>query len=174
MRIEKVTSIQTDADGRFRLTGLKAGDSYQIDVRATFPAADPSWHHQSPWMPKLPDNAQGEVPLPDLNLRKLTQSLSGIVVDPDGNPVAGATVSAQLRDGYTSISRSSRSGPPPWTETDKEGRFKLQQLPDEPLALMAYIRSKEGGRIRFPAKVNVELNQKDIRIVLDPSLVEEE
>jgi hypothetical protein len=174
MRIQKVTSIETDADGRFRLTGLKAGDSYQIDVRPTFPAADPSWLHQSPWMPELPDNAQGEVALPDLNLRKLTQSLSGIVVDPDGNPVAGATVSAQLRDGYTSIPRSSRVGPPPWTETDKEGRFKLQQLPDEPLALMAYIRTKGGGRIRFPAKVNVEVNQQDIRIVLDPSLVEEE
>jgi hypothetical protein len=100
--------------------------------------------------------------------------LAGKVVDPDGNSVAGAQVSAMLRDGHTSLSRTSTAGPPPWTETDKEGRFKLQQLPDEPLTIMAYIRTKGGGQIRFPAKVNVELNQQDIRIVLDPSLVEEE
>ncbi|HVW36573.1 MAG TPA: carboxypeptidase-like regulatory domain-containing protein, partial [Pirellulales bacterium] len=173
-RYQKVTSVETGADGGYSLTGLKAGDSYQIEVRPPFPAADPAWQHQLPYLPKLPDNAQGEVALPDLKLRKLTQALAGKVVDPDGKPVAGATVSAQLRDGFTSIPRLTRSGPPPWTETDHEGRFRLQQLPDEPLALMAYIHPKEGGEIRFPAKLNVELNQQDIRIVLDPSLAEEE
>lgn len=97
------------------------------------------------------------------------------MVDPDGKPVEGATVSAQLREGSVFLPRLLMSAPPPWTETDQEGRFKLQQLPDEPLAIMAYIRrSKEGGPIRFPANVNAEMNQQDIRIVLDPSLVEEE
>jgi hypothetical protein len=174
MRIHHLVSTMTDADGRYRLSGLKAGESYQIEVKPPFPATDPAWKHQLPYIPKLPDNAQGEVALPDLNLRKLTQSLAGKVVDPDGKPVAGAQVSAMLRDGFTSIARTSMSGPPPWTETDQEGRFKLQQLPDQPLSLMAYIKSKAGGAIRFPAKVNVELNQQVIRIVLDPSLVEEE
>lgn len=174
MRIQKVASIETDADGRYRLSGLKAGDSYQIGVKPPFPAADPAWRHQLPWIPKLPDNAKGDVALPDMTLRRLNQSLAGRVIDPNGKPVEGAQVSAMLRDGHTSIARMSMSGPPPWTETDQEGRFKLQQLPDEPLALMAYIKSKAGGQIRFPAKVNVELNQQDIRIVLDPSLVDEE
>jgi uncharacterized GH25 family protein len=169
-----VASAETDGDGRYRLAGLKAGDSYQIEVKPPFLAADPAWQHQLPYIPKLPDNAQGEVDLPDMKLRKLTQTLAGKVVDPDGKPVVGATVSAMLRDGITSIARIARSGPAPWTETDQEGRFKLQQLPDEPLAIMAYIRPKAGGPIRFPAKVNVELNQQDIRILLDPSLTEEE
>lgn len=111
--------------------------------------------------------------MPDINLRRLTQALSGIVVDPDGNPVNGAQVSAMLRNG-TSLARTPMAGTLPWTETDKDGRFKLQQLPDEPLAIMAYMRPKGGGQIRSPAKVNVELNQQGIRIVLDPSLAEEE
>lgn len=63
----------TDADGRYRLSGLKAGESYQIEVKPPFTAADPAWQHQMPWIPKLPDHAEGEVALPDLNLRKLNQ-----------------------------------------------------------------------------------------------------
>lgn len=142
-RMQKVITTVTDAEGRYRLRGLKAAESYQIEVKLPFPAADPAWQHQSPWIPKLPENAKGEVVLPDMHLRKLTQSLAGKVVDPDGKPVEGAQVSAMLRDGFGSIPRMSMSGPPPWT-------------------------------IRFPAKVNAELNQQDVRIVLDPSLVEEE
>ncbi|MGH7137527.1 MAG: hypothetical protein ACREHD_17415 [Pirellulales bacterium] len=38
----------------------------------------------------------------------------------------------------------------------------------------ANMRTTGGGPIRFPAKVNAELNQHDIRIVLDPSLAKEE
>ena len=175
MRHEKVANAVTDAEGQYALSGLRAGDPYQIEVKPPFAAFDPRWHHQSPWGPKLADDAKYETMLPDMNLLKLTPSLAGRVVDPDGKPVAGATVSAQLRDGHTSIPRMSRSGPAPWTETDQEGRFKLQQLPDEPLAIMAYIKPKgKDLRIRFPAKVNAELNQQDLRIVLDPSLVEEE
>lgn len=174
MRMREIANATTDADGRYRLSGLKAGDSYQITMSPPFVAADPAWQHQMPWIPKLSDDAADEFVLPDVNLRKLTQKLAGRVVDLDGKPVSGATVSAMLRDGRESIPRTHISAPPPWTKTDEEGRFKLQQLPDEPLALMAYIPPKGGGVIRFPAKVNVELNQQDIRIVLDPSLVEEE
>jgi hypothetical protein len=174
MRLLDADSTETDAEGNYRLSGVKAGESYQITVKPPFPATDAAWKHQLPWIPKLPGNAEGEVALPDMNLRKLTQSLAGKVVDPDGNPVKGAKVSAMLSDGVTSLARTSLSGPAPWGETDKDGRFKLQQLPDEPLMIMAYIGSKAGGRIRFPAKVEAELNQQDIHIVLDPSLVEED
>jgi beta-lactamase regulating signal transducer with metallopeptidase domain len=174
MRIQNVVSSESDADGHYRLIGLKSGDPYQIDIRPPFPAADPAWPHQLPSMPSLPEDAHGEVTLPDVNLHKLTQSLAGKVVDPEGNGVPGAQVIAMLRDDSASIQRMSMAGPPPWTETDQDGRFKLQQLPDEPLAIMAYMKSSADERIRFPAKVNVQLNQQDIRIVLDPSLVQQE
>lgn len=174
MRSEEVSKTETDSNGAYRLTGLKAGDSYRIQVNSSNPVADPTWHHQSPYFPKLKDSDRGEIALPDVNLRKLTQTLSGQVVDPDGKPVPGAQVVATMRKTFSSIPRLTPEGPPPWTTTDKEGRFRLEQLPDEPLGIMAYLNPKRGSVIRFPAKTNVELNQKDIRIVLDPSLVEED
>jgi hypothetical protein len=173
MRMKKVASTVSDVNGTYRLSGLKAGESYAIEVQPSFAATDPAWQHQSPWAPRLPDSSQGDVTLPDISLRRLSQSLAGKVVDPDGKPVAGAQVSAMLCNGQ-SLARNSMAGAPPWTETDSEGGFKLQELPDEPLALMAYMRTKEGGPIRFFAKVNPELNQHDVRIVLDPSLEDEE
>ena len=40
---------------------------------------------------------------------------------------------------------------------------------------MAYIppNGGQGGRIKFPAHVTPKMNQKDIKIVIDPSLHEE-
>ncbi|HEX5445287.1 MAG TPA: carboxypeptidase-like regulatory domain-containing protein, partial [Pirellulales bacterium] len=174
MRMNSLATAVTGADGSYRLSGLKAGDRYGIEVKPPFAAVDPKWHHQMPYVASLPDDASGDVTLEDVNLLKLNQSLSGVVIDPDGKPVAGATVSAQLRDGHTSLSRTDFSAPPPWTKTDDGGRFRLSMLPEAPLMLMAYISPGGGGRIRFPARVDVDLNQQDIRIVLDPSLVEEE
>lgn len=66
-------------------------------------------------------------------------------------------------------------GPPPWTKTDKQGRFQLAPLPDVPLEIMAYIEPKGGSQqIRFPARLKATLNQQDMRLVLDPSLAEDE
>jgi hypothetical protein len=172
-RYIQVTETTTGANGKYYLTGLKAGDGYQIEIRPPFPAADPTWRHQSPYIQNLPDDAKSEVVLPDAKLLKLTQSIAGVVVDPDGEPVEGATVTVQLRSGQH-LARMTQSGPPPWTKSDHQGRFQLKELPDEPLSVMAYFANPKGGRIRFPAKLNIDINQQDIRIVLDPSLREEE
>jgi hypothetical protein len=97
------------------------------------------------------------------------KSVSGMVVDPDGNPVAGATVSARLR--------SSRSGIPgaiPEQPTGKDGRFMIREVPNLPLTLMAYIPPPSGSgdrRVLFPTTVDAEPGQTDVRIVLDPKLV---
>lgn len=171
-RYSQVSEMKTDALGSYRLSGLKVGDEYQLDIKPPFPAADPEWHHQSPYIHRLPKDAKSEVVLPDVKLRKLSQSIAGMVVDPDGKPVKGAAVSAQLRNG-ASLTRP-QSGPPPWTQSDYQGRFQLKELPDEPLAIMAYMPNPKGGRIRSPAKLNVDQNQQDVRIVLDPSLQDEE
>jgi hypothetical protein len=130
-RYEEVGKAKTDERGNYRLSGLKAGDDYQIEVDPPFPAADPKWRHQSPYIQKLPSNAQGEVVRPDMKLLKLTQSISGMVVDPEGKPVKGAAVSVQLRSGEY-LARLTSSGPPPWTESDHQGRFQINELPDEP------------------------------------------
>jgi hypothetical protein len=168
----EVARTETDPSGKYRLIGLKAMDQYSIDVLPPFPASDPTWHHQSPWVAKLPSDAKEVFVLPDLKLKKLSQSLAGIVVDPKGNPVAGVSISAHLRNGFQSIVHTSKSNPPPWTTSDRDGKFQLVQLPDEPLAIMAHIQSKEGGPIRNPVKLNVGLNEKDIRIEIDPKALD--
>jgi len=57
--------------------------------------------------------------LPDAVLVSNGQQLKGIVVDVEGKPVAGYSVSASLAGplGRNSISRSEH-GPPPWTKTN--------------------------------------------------------
>ncbi len=172
-RYSQVSDTKTDANGNYRLGGLKAGDRYQVEISPAFPAADPRWHHQSPYIQDVPETANGEIELPDVKLIQLTQSIAGVVVDPAGNPVAGATISVQLRSGE-SLSRYSTSGQPPWIKSDRRGRFQFKGLPDDRLSIMAYFANPKGGRIRFPAKRDVDMNQQDIRIVLDPTLLEEE
>ena len=58
---------------------------------------------------------RAEVRLPDVRLVTRGQTLRGVVVDPQGKPVAGVTVSARLAGGRT-LTRP-RTGPPPWTQT---------------------------------------------------------
>ena len=99
------------------------------------------------------------------------QTLSGVVVDLEGNPVAGYTVSASLADSRSGFGLSRpKAGPPPWTETDAKGRFGLSNLPEKPLKLMVYKANPQGGTIHYPVSQNVKLNDKEIRIIVDPKL----
>lgn len=171
VRYRRIDGDTTDDDGRYELTGLQPGDLYQVEVRPPFLAVDPNWRHQS--YPTLAQNAPREVNLPDVQLMRMTQSVSGIVVNIDGEPIEGIHVSAQQQSGG-GLSRVPYI-PPPWTETDNEGRFRLAHLPDQPLQLMAFVPPIDvDPEIRFPAYIDAELNHQDIRIVLDPSLSEEE
>jgi protocatechuate 3,4-dioxygenase beta subunit len=161
--------VRTDAQGRYRVHGLAAGDRYHFEVVDADGLADPDWHHQSPYLQTVREGL-AEVALPDLKLKTRGQSLRGVVVDPQGKPVAGVSVSARLGSGR-SLSRPA-SGPPPWTTTDDQGRFALHQLPDEPIELMAYHNDGRGGRVLYPSISRPKMNQQDIRIVFDPSLSE--
>ncbi|HXT57303.1 MAG TPA: carboxypeptidase-like regulatory domain-containing protein [Pirellulales bacterium] len=169
-------AVTSDEDGRYRLSGLQPGDKYSIGVEPKSPALDAAWSHQWPHIVKLPEMAQSDVELPEMNLRPLTQSLAGMVVDPRGKPVVGARVTAMHGKNGGFVHYASRLGRrQAFTETDAAGRFELQELPDEPLSLMAYMQPKGADRrIRFDVRVNANSNQKDIRIVLDPSLTKED
>lgn len=116
--------------------------------------------------------ADNEFVLPDMRLRRLTQTLAGVVVDPDGDPVVGARVRAILKTGGF---RPRVVALQLWADTDKHGRFCLTQLPDQPLELMAYVQPNgPNRRIGFRARLKCELNQRDIRMTLDPSLLDED
>jgi beta-lactamase regulating signal transducer with metallopeptidase domain len=162
---------ETDAQGRYRLPGLKANDRYTIDVKPPFRTTEPVWRYRSIQTSRLPDDAKGEFELPDLNLRKLNQSLAGIVVDRDGKPVEGVYISAHFLDNLEPIRFPflSRSLPSPTTISDREGRFQLKQLPDELLAIAAEVNRDPGDGEPPHTWVSADLNQQDIRIVLDAS-----
>lgn len=165
---------KTDAEGRYRLTGLKVGDWYSIRVVGPKLTADMRWNYN--YGVKLKESDTGEVVLPNVRLIHWNQTLAGMVVDPQGKPVVGASVSTQTRDSNMSIPNMLYDrDTPPWTMTGADGRFVLKNLPNEPLTIFAYMPSKKGDTsIRFPVKVPAEKNQQNIKVVLDPSLLEDE
>lgn len=163
------TEVKTDAEGKYRVTGLVAGDRYSFEIRDPDGSMALDWPHQSPYIQFVPSD-KAVVELPDAILVSRGQRLRGMVVDPAGKPVAGVTVSARLASGDMLSRRE--TGPPPWMETEASGRFELSQLPDEPIELMAYRHNGQTQFIRFPAKVRPTLNQDDIKIILDPALTE--
>ncbi len=103
-----------------------------------------------------------------MELQQAKMAVSGIVVDPRGNPVEGVMVLAQDRFSRREISASYR---PP---TGKDGRFTITELPDVPLRLMArppYARSSGSERPRiFAAYADAKPGQSDVRIVFDPKV----
>jgi hypothetical protein len=161
--------VKTDDQGRYAVAGLAAGDRYSFGVHPGDASDDPGWTHQRPYSQTVRPGTTGFVRLPDIRLIDRDQSLSGIVIDPKGNPLSGVTVSAKIADSYIHVSRP-EDGPPPWMETDAKGRFDLRQLPNLPIELMAYVRRPEGGTILHPAIARPKRNQSDIRIVFDPAL----
>jgi beta-lactamase regulating signal transducer with metallopeptidase domain len=161
----------TDAEGKYQLTGLSKGDSYYLDVEPHQGAEVRDWQYTMPYSHTVGVENGETIELPDAELKSNGQTLTGVVVDPDGNPVEGITVSARLASGRY-LSRP-QNGPPPWTETNGQGRFTLTHLPDESISLMAYKGNPAGGRIRHPSHASPLMNASDIRIVFDPTLLEE-
>jgi len=160
----------TDAQGRFRVAGLDAGDHYRFEIVDPDGLAAPEWEYQGGYIHTVPDGTT-EVTLSDAVLVRRGQNLRGIVVDPRGRPAPGVSVSARLANG-SQLSRTG-NGPPPWTKTGADGRFELTNLPDQSIELMAYLANPKGGRILFPAKLQTMKGQQDIRILLDPELTNE-
>ena len=94
-RYRVVASAKTDAEGRYRMTGLLVGDKYHVTAKPSFPAYAPGWLHGSPYVQEVPIDQEGDYDLGDMKLVELGQALSGRVVDPDGNPVEGVSVERQ-------------------------------------------------------------------------------
>lgn len=154
-------SATTDKDGRFEFGAVDATYEFHIYARID------GFTDQGTRTLKIKPGETIDVPA--IEVKSRSAFVAGIVVDPDGKPVAGVTVSASEKGGG-GISFG-RRGPPPLT--GKDGRFRLEDLPNVPLELLAYIRSDENTKdrsIHFPARAQAAPNQTDVRIVLDPKL----
>jgi hypothetical protein len=156
------TATDVRAYGSFSFDRLLAGANYRVDVSAE--------GHASLSGERIRANS-GEINrLKELRLPAADQELNGVVVDPRGQPVAGATVGFQrTADRQLMPPRSGR-----WfQQTDGQGRFHLTALPRGPLTLTAY-RKPEGADRSIRDMVRVEAQAggqgNEVRIVLpDPN-----
>lgn len=164
------SSVTTDRVGRYTVGGLQPGDRYRFEIVTADGSLAPDWRYQAPNIQRVAADHQGLKDLPDANLITARQSLSGRIVDPDGNPLAGVLISARTSKWGTIPRRD--NAPLPWTQTDSIGNFQLEQLPDLSIELMIHKRLEDGGRVLYQAQLSPDLNQHDMRIVLDPTLTE--
>ena len=145
-----LSETTTDAEGRYRLVGLRKGEQYALEVETSGNLEVRDWHYQSGYSHTVrSDNSVIEVP--DARLVSNGQQLRGVVVDPDGKPVTGIQVNASLASG--GILSRPRSGSPPWTQTDEQGRFVLTNLPEEKSLCTRIARTLAGGFVTVPVRL---------------------
>jgi hypothetical protein len=101
---------------------------------------------------------------PPFVLLRLDQSVSGVVVDSDGSPLAGSQITVSARAGSPDANG--------WAQAGKDGRFTIARLPNVPLKLTAYVYPKpaaKGTKAPPPltAIVDAKAGQTDVRIVLN-------
>jgi protocatechuate 3,4-dioxygenase beta subunit len=98
----------TDAEGRYELTHLRAGDRFRVEAAENGLTRAMS--------PRLTAERNTPLTVPDLRLSSARRTVAGTVADPSGGPVANARV-------YTTTPVAKE------TRTDAAGKFTLADLP---------------------------------------------
>ena len=151
----------TDAKGEFVITGLPRRELVAVAIHET--AASPS----------VPvDATRGEVPTVTLTL-DITGTISGIVVDPSGQPVEGVQVSAgpNFRDarGTPTDMVNWRLRGFPQELTDAAGKFTLTGLlPGSYMVTAMPAHAASRGRRGATEGTPAETGQTNLRLVLQP------
>lgn len=165
MQSRVIGTFVTDDKGFYKMTGLKAGDHYHVEM-LPYNSASPVFWQLIKSHPQIPIDTKGELELPDAFLIRLSQTLSGSVVDLEGKPLGGILIAALDTNG-DDLPWSPLLGQPR-TVTDSDGKFRLEKLPDIPLKVTAYRLGQPITRsLRYAAQKVAAKNQKDIRFVLD-------
>lgn len=111
----------------------------------------------------------GTLAMPALELTTLDSFIAGIVVDPNGNPLAGIEVTAYTVESAAALAWSGGNAPP----TGADGRFRISGMPKATFRLMAFAPAPENATDRsiiLPAQLFAESGDSEIRIVYDPKL----
>jgi len=154
-------SAETDREGRFHFATVPGNREYTVRV---YSLMVPEKNRQSV---RVTPGKEAEVP-PYVFLPTI-ESVSGIVVDLSGKPVAGASIIpwTGLDDFQDNPILSSRVKP-----TGADGRFTITGLPKIPLVLNVGLMVPDGkGGQRYAgtaARVRVQPGQKEVRITVDP------
>ncbi|MCA9265685.1 MAG: carboxypeptidase regulatory-like domain-containing protein, partial [Planctomycetales bacterium] len=157
----QVDIARTREDGTYQLTGLLPDDRWHLSI--TYPKPD-NWLQLKYNRPRQPDDLKDQpgspLELVDLELPSPDQTLSGTVVDRQGNPVANAKVVVDFAP-RTSIALprglSAELLGLSVAETNTAGEFQLTHLPRVPLRLTVHGTT---------ARVQPEINQRDIQVRL--------
>ncbi len=122
---DQIMTARSDADGAFRLTGLTARRSYELATEA--PGFAPDYRRLT-----LEPGRDLEIVLHP------GSALIGRLVTPDQEPVVGGRVYLVPVEADPRMRTfSSRTERPPQTESNAEGRFRLEELPRRLMALVA-------------------------------------
>lgn len=152
--------IETDGkaanDGGFAFKGLIPDATYYVHVEVGGHATATSRHV------KIKQGEQAR--LDEIRLPATDQELTGIVVNPRGEPIAGASISYQ-HDGRDQALYAPQ-GAVWFQDTDAAGRFHLSSLPRGAKRLMAYRNEGTERNIRNLNYTEVAAGQNEVRIEL--------
>jgi hypothetical protein len=151
-----VDEVIANSEGRYRIDAIvpeRAGLDYRLWVNVA--GYGPVEHKRisvrgSPGEP---------VNIPPIKLLPADVSISGVVVDKDGNPAANVPI---FIHGYRRFDQPERSA-----STDSQGRFVVNRICKGPLSLQANFSSSPGGS----GNLYAQGGDKDVRVVLGQKLV---
>jgi len=131
-------TVQPDADGNFEIKALPPGHKYSVSVSA-------DGYGRKSVQADAEDAVDNRLELKPIVLALANLSVSGVVVDTEGKPIAGARVYASGEgQSYRSV------------QTDAEGKFTIEKV----IAGSIRLRASFGG------SVQTEGGAKDVKIVM--------
>ena len=137
--------ITTDKQGKFEVKAIPAEHKYSLYVVAE------GYGEKRKEEINTDDAVNNHLDIGELTLAVANLSVSGVVVDNDGKPVAGARI-------YCSGEGQSRSR----AETDIEGKFTLEKV----CAGRIRINADKSGTTRLYGNIETEGGATDVRIVI--------
>jgi len=148
LSLERVQTVDksatTDKAGRYEFTDLAGGLRYRISTGAEGYGRND--------VQDVVVEAGGKLNIHDMVLRLADRVIEGLVVDNDNNPLEGADVRGS--GSATGLSR---------TNSDPEGRFRLENLADEEIRLLANYREPDGY---IYGEAQAQAGDTDVTIVL--------
>lgn len=167
--LPKEAGTETDSDGRYRLVAKREHE----DIPYKLHAVGDGWGAATRENP-VPGTEENPAVV-DFILRR-AHWIAGVVVDPEGKPVEGASVRIDSPDPQRQLAYHGvvRASVPPSlqeetgaavvtqdvTPTDSEGKFRFENIPETEVALLGGTREGEG--FHFITAVD-----REVRIVLE-------
>ncbi|MBN1359273.1 MAG: carboxypeptidase regulatory-like domain-containing protein [Sedimentisphaerales bacterium] len=150
--------LLTDAQGRFEMKAIppvQDGFMYRLSVAA-------AGYGPREYLRISPSGAPGTVvDVGETELPLADQSVSGVVVDPNGVPAAHVPI---FVNGLPRVSQPSKA-----TATNERGEFALTRLCRGPIRIQANFGSSPGGA----GFIKAELPARNLKIILGQQLVHE-